>query len=135
MKKIIAGIVLSLGLVGAANANTYYACNTFSGDVGKISNYISAGDRYYHAASGEYRKFAGVKVRVNGDNTQFAFNDPVFDKTIKSPKLKELQDPKDELYGTNDKKFYINYGTDGNPLFFYEKGDETYIVFSCREIL
>ncbi|EIT7842692.1 hypothetical protein L3I78_003016 [Escherichia coli] len=27
MKKIIAGVVLALGLVGAANANTYYVCN------------------------------------------------------------------------------------------------------------
>ena len=135
MKKTIASIFIALGLVGTANANTYYACNTFSGDVGKSSNYIRVGDRYYHAPSGEYRKFAGVKVRVNDDNTQFAFSDPVFDKTIKSPKLKELQDSKDEIYGTEDKQFYINYGGDGSPLFYYKKDDATYIMYGCREIL
>lgn len=87
MKKIIASVVLALGLVGAANANTYtyYVCNSYFEYKGDDTRYLSDGDRYYHAPSGKYRGFIGVKVRVNDDNSQFAFNDPVFDKTIKSP--------------------------------------------------
>ncbi|EJL7662368.1 hypothetical protein NMZ58_000899 [Salmonella enterica] len=136
MKKIIASIVLSMGLIGTANANNYFACNTFSSEEGKISQFLKDGDRFYHAPSGEYRRFLGVKVRVNDDNSQFAFSDPVFDKTIKSPKLKFLESGESEVYGTEDKKFYISYDNDeSNPLFYYKKGDKTYIMYGCREIL
>lgn len=49
MKKIIAGVVLALGLVGAANANTYYVCNSYFEHKGDDTQYLRDGDRYYHA--------------------------------------------------------------------------------------
>ncbi|HIG8975430.1 TPA: hypothetical protein ACYEPA_003796 [Escherichia coli] len=139
MKKIIAGVVLALGLVGAANANTYtyYVCNSYFEYKGDDTRYLSDGDRYYHAPSGKYRGFIGVKIRVNDDNSQFAFNDPVFDKTIKSPKLKEDKNEKEEYYGSEDGKSYIKYlhSVDGAPIFDVKKGDTSYSLISCREIL
>ncbi|EBU8552737.1 hypothetical protein DLC15_09180, partial [Salmonella enterica subsp. enterica serovar Telelkebir] len=132
MKKILSGIVLSLGLVGAANANTYYACNTFSETRGKIDTYLTDGTRFYHAPSGQYRPFFGVKVRVNDERTNFAFNAPTTDTTVKSGKLTDLDG---ENIGLKDKSIYMNMKDEDNPLFYYKKGDETYIIYGCREIL
>lgn len=63
MKKIIAGIVLALGLVGAANANTYtyYVCNSYFEYKGDDTRYLSDGDRYYHAPSGKLPWFYRCK--------------------------------------------------------------------------
>ncbi|EAS1621160.1 hypothetical protein DG70_002380 [Salmonella enterica subsp. enterica serovar Inverness] len=133
MKKIIASIVLALGLVGTSSASTDYSCEYYSAKVDGATTMAVGGVSYYRKAeTGERHKFESVKVNVH-DNKQFSFTDPVHDKNITSPKLKDISTDKVKAYGANGKKFVIVYGEDGNPLFRYETDKETYVLMSCTK--
>lgn len=134
MKKTIAAIVLALGFAGAANADTRYACEMYSAKINGDTTPMLAGiSLYEHAATKEKRKFAGLEVSVRDDNSQFSFVDPIQDKTIKSPKLKQVKNSDVEAYNANDKKFLIVFDNN-KPMFRYETEKETYVAVNCSKI-
>lgn len=133
MKKILSGIVLALGLVGVANADTNYACEFYSGKINGESHMMVGGmSNYNHLPSGELRKFKNIKVAVHDNNT-FSIHDVIEDKVIKSPKLKDLSTNDLKAYGLPDKSISYAYGEDGNPIFRYMK-ENSYTVMGCAKI-
>lgn len=134
MKKTIAAIIVTMGIVGFAKADTNYACELYSGKVNGEGYMLVGGlTNYTHAATGERRKFETIKATVHGDNT-FSFYDLIHDKTIKSPKLKELSTKEVKGYGLPDKSIAFAYGEDGNPMFRYEKDGNLYNIIGCNKI-
>lgn len=134
MKKTIAAIIVTMGLVGFAKADTNYACEVYSGKINGEGHMLVGGlTSYTHAATGEMRNFETVNVTVHSDNT-FSFYDLIHDKTIKSPKLKDLSTKEVIGYGIPDKSIAFAYGEDGNPIFRYMKDGNMYQLMGCTKI-
>lgn len=131
MKNILASIVLALGLVGTVSASVDYSCEYYSAKVNGHTTMALGGISFYtKAETGERHKFEGVKVNVR-DNKKFSFIDPVHDKNITSPTLKDISTDKVKAYGANGKNFVIVYGENGTPLFRYQTDKETYVLMNC----